>query len=210
VRLAVFFRVVLYLIFGCATVLGVLAVRTYPAERTWADELSAWNRSRIHRNNWTPRPYRRDCDWWRVGCRDLPRPNGPLARAFAGDLDRVTDLECSKWTAYDGRLPRDAQEFVCQGQDADTAIGLAISDSGLALHVSKTWRPNNLDSTYAEILRARETDIGPSALCPQSDDLAIKDNRRWQLAETNIGIARILDSLIATDIDLGRIYCHTV
>jgi hypothetical protein len=210
VRVAAILRVILYLILGVAAALGILAVRTYPAERTWADEASAWNRSRIHRNDWIPRPYRPECEWWRVGCRAIPTRKGPLAPLLDSALALAAELQCSKMPVYDGRLPREAEVFFCQGRLADTTVGLEVSDSGLALNVSRTWTPVDLDSTYAEFLRANEVRHGPAALCPQNDDHTFKENRRWQFIDRNTGIMKVAGKSLALDTDLGRIYCHTL
>ena len=207
-RIAPLLRVIAYLILGAALALVMLAVRTYPAEQTWVDRAAAWSWDRTHATDWTPTVYRPRCGWRVIGCRSLPAPLGPLISVYDPMADGTGVLACVRLRAYDGRLAPDALAFFCDRSRADTALGFEIAESGLVLRVWRSWRPSELDQAYDSIVHAYDALHGRSVLCPQSDDLSIKENRRWQLTDRNVGVAKVMDARVQVDVDLGRVYCH--
>lgn len=194
-RLAIILRVTLCLLCGGAVALGILAVRTYPAERTWVDDYHRW----ITRDDFQPYSARRACGWRVLFCKEIPVLTGPLAAAADSMLAPVDRLTCARYPMAG-----------CWTELGDSTLNILFYEDGWVISISRIWTPPDIAAEYDRIHERMTAAYGPSKLCPQSDDLAAKENRRWQLRDRNLGIIKVLDTRLALDEATGRIYCHTL
>src|SRR5678816_2225206 len=109
----------------------------------------------------------RDRDW-----------SGPLA-AVADSVARGIKLTChrEKFQGQYGEF-RFAQPpfYFCQGMKADTFLSIALGKDDRAVWVERLWQaPNQQRTSHEALVRALSAHLGEGDMCPQSDDLAVRD-----------------------------------
>ena len=189
-----FVRVAAYLTLGAGLACGLLAIRSYPGERTLVDTYRDWKAQRSLEFH----EVRRDCKWRPVLCEELPSFSGPLAAATDSLLEGVERMQCERW-------PVDA----CWAERADTIVHVAYFEDGWVMDIARQWAPPDLDQEYWRQHERMRRQYGESFLCPQSDALGVQENRRWQLTTTNLGVIKD-GGRLEIDQAAGRIYCHTL
>src|SRR5690348_13376396 len=87
-------RIAGYFLAGIVTALGMLAVETYPGERTWVTTVVEKRRESKWDREFRPRTVFVDCGWRVLGCEELPTRQGPLAHMADSALGNVDSLLC--------------------------------------------------------------------------------------------------------------------
>ena len=185
-------RIALYLLIASAIGVGVVSVRTYPEEHTLIDRYLDWRSVRDSR----PRVLHRDCGWRVVFCEELP----PVPEAIRASWDSATRgldvFDC------DFRLMT-----YCYASKGDTVVSLLVAHHPEAAEVTRSWAPNDLPREYIRIESELTKRYGPARPCPQSDDLAFKEDEKWQLEGRYLGINKVMDSLFQLTTGDGKIGC---
>ncbi len=193
-RLAVIMRVTFYLIGAAAAALAVLAVRTFPAERTWVDRYENWHDEHLRK----PHIARRDCGWRVLLCREIP----PLPAAIAPSWDSasagVAIFRCEGMFGL----------YACLAEKGDTAISLLAWPDSERASFSRSWAPVERDAAYDGLVRAGTLLYGPAHLCPPNDDRMFTEDRQWQLEGRFVSVVKVGDSRLEMSTESGRAYCH--
>ncbi len=144
-----------------------------------------------------------------------PEPwTGPLAAVADSVLAGGLSLDCNR-----EELQAQVAEFryaeppfnYCQGSKGDTSVFVTYGAERRVIWVNWQWRPDDGQTAAYELLLERlEAQHGPSHLCPQSDDLAATQNRRWQAPGMNFGVVRLFEDRVGLGYVLGPIDCHGV
>lgn len=180
-RLAVILRVTLYLLGGCAVALGMLAVRTYPAERTWADAAVRWKEHRDMESEIEPRILRRACGWRVLFCDELPEFRGPLAgiadSLFTG-VERFVCVPGMGWRAFqDGRV----REVYCSDSMPDSPLWVATDLDGSVKRVTHRHGADSQRSEFSALKQQYVARLGATTLCPSESESRGAVRLRWQV-----------------------------
>jgi hypothetical protein len=166
-------------------------------------------------NDWykRARETRQMCGWRRLLlCEVLPPLRGPLAATADSMLQGVRKLSCERWwstTMAGAPLDGPDRPFqFCLAQKADTIVSIGLDLSGTLFSLDRGWKPADPTATYQEIVETIKARLGFHRLCPQSDEVAITQNRRWALSSWSIGVYLVKDSIVHVNHQLGPIVCH--
>jgi hypothetical protein len=181
VRLAAFFRVILYLGFVCAAALGMLAVRTYPAERTWVDAAIMWKADRDADSDMEIRAFRRACGWRIVFCDEMPAFRGTLAATADSLFANVATFHCAPgmgWSAFkDGRF----REAYCFDSVPDTHRGFATDLEGSIRRLTHRHGADPQRSGFAVLKQQYVARLGPPTICPPESETGRSVHLTWQV-----------------------------
>ena len=186
-------RVMAYLVVGSAAALGILAVQTFPQERTWIAGYRGWRWDRDHR----PRTLHVDCGWRIVLCEELPSIEGPLKPVWDSATAGLDAFDCG-FTFF----------TTCGARKADTLVSILIDDSPEWVVVSRSWAPPQRDSAYEQLAQEMTGRYGTAYLCPQSDDLYFTEDRQWRSRGRVVGLVKAGRDRIELNTHEGRIGCH--
>jgi hypothetical protein len=167
VRFAVTLRIIGYSLAGTSIGLGMLAVRTYPAERTWVDRFESWRDEQARK----PFTARFDCGWQVIICTELPQLTGPLADRAVSLLPAHDAIQCMEpwWSERSG----DSYCFwpIEGSPRADSTITVQMRAGGevfaISVHLPHA-RSEDWAKTLSDSLRA--TFGTPLACGPEWDD----------------------------------------
>ncbi len=155
------------------------------------------------------------CGWRRLAlCNELPASAGPLARIADSMLAAVAKLRCRQWSSNVTAgllLPGEERPFLmCYSSTEDGSVSMLLDWQGFVASVDRAWTPADPRSEYDAVAHGMEQKYGEGLLCPQSDDLTITDNVRWQLQDFNVGVYLSGNRYLHVDYSFGQIHCHTV
>jgi|SRR5687767_7334883 len=210
-------RLLLLIMVGVGAIGVASLLPSEPAE--WLSDTSSFRWVQEKRwaieNNWfrRARETRRWCGWRRIVlCETLPPLSGPLAAPAVSMLQGIRKLSCQRlWSTRMAAVPLagDDRAFqFCGAPSADTSVSIGLDLEGAVFSLDRAWRPSDPGATYWQLVRTLDTRFGPHHLCPQSDDLATTENRRWAQLGWNIGVHLFQDSVVHFDYELGPIACH--
>ncbi len=144
---------------------------------------------------------------------ERPQWSGPLA-AVTDSVSVSVNLNCRPldFSGQFGEFRYAKPPFLhCVGRRADTAFVIVSGAAGRIVYVSRSWKASGGQAPdYDRLLAVLSADLGPGRLCPQSDDLAVRDNRGWAGAGYHLGIAKIDSAELGLSYSLGPIDCHGV
>jgi hypothetical protein len=156
----------------------------------------------------------RACGWKVLaGCENLPAFSGPLAGAAdsalaSGVLEYCIALGAPRWGEF--RFAADSSFVACRGSTADTIVDLTLGGAGTVVAVRRQWQPPVAVQAHHTLVAELVSVYGAATACPQSDELAVTDNVRWEDARTNWGVSLLDSTSVVVDRLLGPIDCHRV
>ena len=147
-----------------------------------------------------------------AACRPGPW-TGPLAAEAERLLPSSTKLTCEEWIGS----PTPANSAAvgpfreCSTNSADTIYTLMLARDRYVVWIGRNWRPPEGQSEAYDRLVAQFTQAhGPAHLCPQSDEVAVWQDRQWQLPGYRVAIVRLDRDKVAQSFRVGLIGCHVL
>jgi hypothetical protein len=124
-----------------------------------------------------------------------------------------TTLSCEEWIG--GLVPANSAAVppfqVCSRSIADTSYTVMLARDRYVVWIGRNWRPAEGQAAAYERLVAQSTEAyGPAHLCPQSDEIAVWEDRQWQLPGYRLAIVRLDRDKVAQSFQVGTIGCHVL
>jgi hypothetical protein len=147
-----------------------------------------------------------------LGCQaDRVTWSGPLG-AVTDSVAREARLVCQRDQLvgqFGERRFAEPPLRYCEGTKGDTAIFIVVGKRNRVVSVGRIWQaPGRQGAAHAALIQAISAQRGPGTMCPQSDDLAVQSNVRWEGPGYNLGVARIDSAGVGWNYLLGPIDCH--
>jgi hypothetical protein len=129
-------------------------------------------------------------------------------------MPHATNLTCEEWN-FGSPISTDSAAVEpfrhCVATAADTSFSIMHGRGRYVIWIGRSWRPSGGQTqAYEQLVAELTSRHGPAHLCPQSDEVSVWQDRKWQVPGYSISVARVDEDHVAHSFHLGSIECHVV